>query len=364
MPLLSRILLGPLEVDVRPGAVDGLAGLLADQRISGGGQVAVAVGPGLGEEIAGRLAGGLATASVFGVDGGSVDEAVRLQDAIRSSGRGFDALVGIGGGRTLDVAKYAATRLGLPMVSVATNLAHDGICSPVSSLDTEVGKESFGVSMPIAAVVDLDYVRRAPPEMVRSGVGDVVSNLAAIADWELAERERGERVDGLAVSFARLAAESVLHHRGHVGDPEFLVVLAQALVLSGIAMTAAGSSRPCSGGDHEILHAVDRLFPGTGQHGELAGLGALFTTSLRPDAEREFAELDACLRHHELPRRPGDLGLSGAQFAEAVAVAPTTRPDRYTVLEHLALDGPAIDRAVDAYAQRVEATGPGRDAAR
>jgi glycerol-1-phosphate dehydrogenase [NAD(P)+] len=353
VPLLSRILLGPLEIDIRRGAVDDLARLLADQRISGGGQVAVAVGPGLGMEIAERLAGTLATASVFRVDGGSVDEAVHLQDAIRACGRGFDALVGIGGGRTLDVAKYAATRLGLPMVSVATNLAHDGLCSPVSSLETEVGKESFGVSMPIAAVVDLDYVGRAPVEMVRAGIGDVVSNLSAIADWELAGRERGERVDGLAVSFARLAAHSVLHHEGDVGDPEFLVVLAEALVMSGIAMTAAGSSRPCSGGDHEILHAVDRLFPGAGQHGELAGLGALFATSLREDGERAFVDLEACLRRHDLPRHPKDVGLTPEQFAEAVEAAPATRPDRYTILEHRALDPIGIERAVLAFAERL-----------
>jgi glycerol-1-phosphate dehydrogenase [NAD(P)+] len=353
VPLLSRILLGPLEVDIRPGAVDDLGRLLADQRISGGGQVAVAVGPGLGVEIAERLAATLAKASVFRVDGGSVDEAVRLQDGIRACGRGFDALVGIGGGRTLDVAKYAATRLGLPMVSVATNLAHDGVCSPVSSLETEIGKESFGVSMPIAAVVDLDYVRRAPVEMVRAGVGDVVSNLSAIADWELAGRERGERVDGLAVAFARLAAESVLHHDGDVDDPEFLVVLAEALVLSGIAMTAAGSSRPCSGGDHEILHAVDRLFPRAGQHGELAGLGALFTASLREDGERAFSTLEACLRHHELPRHPKDVGLTHAEFAAAIEAAPATRPDRYTVLEHRALGPLEIERAVLAFEDRL-----------
>lgn len=352
MPLLSRILLGPLEVDIRAGAVDDLGRLLADQRISGGGQVAVAVGPGLGVEIAERLAATLASASVFLVDGGSVDEAIRLQDVVRASGRGFDALVGIGGGRTLDVAKYAATRLGLPMVSVATNLAHDGVCSPVSSLETEVGKESFGVSMPIAAVVDLDYVRRAPVEMVRSGVGDVVSNLSAIADWELAGGQRGERVDGLAVAFARLAAESVLHHDGTV-DPDFLVVLAEALVLSGIAMTAAGSSRPCSGGDHEILHAVDRLFPGAGQHGELAGLGALFAASLREDGDRAFTMLESCLRHHDLPRHPKDVGLTPAQFAEAVEAAPATRPDRYTVLEHRDLDRLGVEQAVLAYVDRL-----------
>src|ERR671928_1138546 len=107
--------------------------------------------------------------------------------------------------------------------------------------------------MPIAVVVDLDYVRRSPSRMRRSGVGDVVSNLSAIADWRLAERERGEVVDGVAITFARTAAEAVLHRTDGIDDEEFLMALAEGLVLSGLAMATAGSSRPCSGGDHEIV---------------------------------------------------------------------------------------------------------------
>src|SRR5918911_712650 len=115
----------------------------------------------------------------------------------------YDALVGIGGGRTIDVAKYAATLSGLPLVAVATSLAHDGIASPVSSLEHDGRKGSYGVQIPLAVIVDLDYVRRSPPRMRRSGIGDAVSNLSAIADWRLAERERGEAVDGVAGPFAR-----------------------------------------------------------------------------------------------------------------------------------------------------------------
>ena len=73
------------------------------------------------------------------------------------------------------------------------------------------------------------------------------------------------------------------------------MALAEALVLSGLAMATAGSSRPCSGGDHEIVHAIDHLFPGTAGHGELAGAGSLFTTlpaRRRPTWPRE---IDACL---------------------------------------------------------------------
>jgi len=248
----------------------------------------------------------------------------------------FDAVVGIGGGRTLDVAKLASTLGGLPMVAVATSLAHDGIASPVASLEEGGRKGSFGVQMPIALVVDLDYVRRSEPEMRRSGIGDAISNLSAIADWQLAGRERGEPVDGVAVTFARTAATSILHRADGVDDPDFLIALAEALLLSGLAMATAGSSRPCSGGDHEILHAIDELYPGTARHGELAGAASLFCAVLRDDPAMA-ADIDACLRRHGLPRTPAELGLAEEQFTAAVLHAPATRPDRYTVLEHLGL---------------------------
>jgi glycerol-1-phosphate dehydrogenase [NAD(P)+] len=236
------------------------------------------------------------------------------------------------------------------MVSVATSLAHDGLASPVASLEEHGRKGSYGVQMPIAVVVDLDYVKRSEPGMRRSGIGDVVSNLAAIADWRLAERERGETVDGVAVTFARVAAMAVLHRDDGIEDDEFLLALAEALVLSGLAMATAGSSRPCSGGDHEILHAIDHLFPGTAWHGELAGAASLFVTWLREDGVLA-AEIDDCLRRHGLPRLPAELGLTEEQFAQAVHYAPRTRPDRYTVLEHLDLGEQEVRERVRAYVE-------------
>jgi glycerol-1-phosphate dehydrogenase [NAD(P)+] len=352
VPLLTRQVGTPLTIDIGPGAVAGLAPLLADRRISSGGHVAVLVGPGLGEEIAATLRPSLANGEIWDVVGGSVQAGADL--AVRLRAGFYDAVVGIGGGRTIDVAKYAASLSGLPVVAVATSLSHDGIASPVASLaDDDAGrKSSYGVQMPIAVVVDLDYVRRSEPAMRRSGIGDAVSNLSAIADWRLAERERGEEVDGVAVTFARIAATSVVHRDDGIDDDPFLIALAEALVLSGLAMATAGSSRPCSGGDHEILHAIDHLFPGTAHHGELAGAASLFTSHLRGDASLADG-IDACLRRHGLPRTPGDLGLSEAQFAQAVVAAPGTRPDRFTILEHLALDEAGVRRAVaeflDAY---------------
>ncbi len=66
---------------------------------------------------------------------------------------------------------------------------------------------------------------------------------------------------------------------------------------------------------------------------------------LRDDAELA-RDIDACLSRHGLPRIPADLGLSEDQFAQAVAYAPATRPDRYTILEHLALGEDEVRRRV------------------
>src|SRR5712691_7282491 len=349
MPLLARLLPAPVAVDVRRGAIAGLGALLADRRIATQGRVAVAVGPGQhGTAITARLQ--LADAEVFRVEAATVDSAVHLGRRLRAGS--YEAVAGIGGGRTIDVTKFAALMAGIPMVSVATNLAHDGIASPVSSLEHESGKSSYGVVPPVAVLVDLDRVRSAPPRLVRAGIGDVVNNLSAIADWELAAADRGEPVDGLAVTLARTAAQAVLHQPGTVDDDEFLTVLAESLVLSGMAMTVAGSSRPASGGDHELLHAIDQLFPGAGSHGELAGVGALFCTFLRGD-ERLGTLLSACLARHGLPRTPADLGLSHGEFTKAVLHAPATRPGRYTILERLALDECATAQRVDDFAAAV-----------
>src|SRR4051795_798938 len=200
----------PLAVDIGPGAVASLAPLLADRRISSGGHVAVVVGPGQGERIAAMLEPALENAEIWHVPGGTVSAAMEIAKRLR--GGFYDAVVGIGGGKTLDTTKYAASLSGLPMVAVATSLAHDGIASPVASLeDPESGRKgSYGVQMPIAIVVDLDYVRASPVDMRRSGIGDTISNLGAVADWRLAERERDEVVDGLAATFAHAAAMAII----------------------------------------------------------------------------------------------------------------------------------------------------------
>lgn len=350
MPVLTRLVPSPLFVEIRPGALDALGGILADQRLSASGRIAVAISNGSGSAMRRRLEPALPGADWYNVGDGSLDSAVRLAEAMR--GGHYDAIVGLGGGKIIDAAKYAAARVGLPLVAVATNLAHDGICSPVSTLDNDAGRGSYGVPSPIGIVVDLDVIRQAPQRFVAAGVGDVVSNISACADWELSHAVTGEPVDGLAVAMARSAGENLLRHPGSTRDQDLLTALAEALVLSGIAMNIAGSTRPSSGACHEISHALDVLYPKrSAQHGEQVGLGAAFASFLR--GERELSGLIVeRLASHGLPVTAAQIGFTEAEFTEAVHYAPNTRPGRFTILEHLDLSPSAIR---DAYADYVQA---------
>lgn len=353
MPVLTRLIPSPVVVDIRPGALNDLAGVLADQRIcSSSGKLAIAISGGSGAVLRQRLESSLPTAEWFEVGGGTLDDAIKLADAIKK-GR-YDAVVGLGGGKIIDCAKFAAARVGAPLVAVATNLSHDGLCSPVATLDNDAGRGSYGVPNPIAVVIDLDVIREAPVRFVRSGIGDALSNISAIADWELAARERGEDIDGLAAAMARQAGEAVLRHPGGVGDDAFLQVLAEGLVLTGIAMSVSGDSRPASGACHEINHAFDLLFPKrAASHGEQCGLGAAFAMFLR-GAREESLYMVEVLRRHGLPVTPEEIGFTVAEFVQVVEYAPQTRPGRYTILEHLNLNS---DQIKDAYADYAKAIG-------
>jgi glycerol-1-phosphate dehydrogenase [NAD(P)+] len=352
VPVLTRLIPSPVVVDIRPGALDDLASVLADQRISHSGKLAVAISGGSGAKLRDRLAPAMPGADWFEVGGGTLDDAIKLADVMKKGH--YDAVVGLGGGKIIDCAKFAAARIGLPLVAVATNLSHDGLCSPVATLDNDAGRGSYGVPNPIAVIIDLDVIREAPVRFVRSGIGDALSNISAVADWELANREKGEAIDGLAAAMARQAGEAVLRHPGGVGDDAFLQVLAEGLVLTGISMSVAGDSRPASGACHEINHAFDLLFPKrAASHGEQCGMGAAFAMHLR-GAREESAYMAEVLHRHGLPVLPEEIGFTVEEFVQVVEFAPSTRPGRYTILEHLDL---SADQIRDAYADYAKAIG-------
>ena len=209
-------------------------------------------------------------------------------DRVAGSGvAAADVVVAIGGGKTIDVAKSACASADLPLIVVPTQLTADGIASPVSVIRGTDGTLHSGHGrLPIALVVDIDVIASSPPERTRAGLGDLLANRSALVDWRLASESGAEEMDDFAALLAQSASDLV-YGSASTGlaegapDMTFLHRLLRGLVLSGLAMEIAGSSRPCSGAEHLISHALDALHPGTAQHGEQVAFGALVATRLQ-----------------------------------------------------------------------------------
>lgn len=274
------------------------------------------------------------------------DQAWAVDVGARAQRLGADAVVAIGGGRCLDVGKLAAGRAGVAVVSVPTQLSHDGICSPVAVVPDESGRaESIPAITPRAVYLSLPTLVSAPPASVAAGVGDLLANPLALRDWALAVERGIDAADHAAwdMSAQSFALVEPFLDQPPSRDPGFLRTLGDALVLSGMAMIQAGTSRPASGGEHEISHAIDELYGGRALHGAQVAFGCIFSVHLYGEDPRLFRQR---LRRLGLPEHPADLGLTEDDTVRVLLHAPETRPGRYTIVEAAGLDEAAARRIV------------------
>ena len=312
-------------------------------------RLAVVSGTTFTAQLARDLAEGMPRAAEppAGVEANTEAEVARL--AATQALRDADAVVAVGGGKTIDVAKSACALAGLPLIVVPTQLTADGIASPVSVLRDSVGELRSGPGrLPIAVAVDLDVVAAAPPARTRAGLGDLLANPCALHDWRLAAAAGEGEVDDFAALLSQSAFDVV-----HSGTPagladgpapmEFLHRLLRGLVLSGLAMEIAGSSRPCSGSEHLISHALDALHPGTAQHGEQVAFGALLATRLQGG---DWRGLRAFMHEAGLRDAAAGFGLAAEEIVAVVVAAPSMRPERHTVLSEPSATGDAVSEAV------------------
>lgn len=272
------------------------------------------------------------------VDTASIETAMAAFTALPA---GCDAVVGLGGGRALDVAKYVAFLASKPYVAVPTSLSNDGFSSPGASLTVEGRRRSLPSALPYGVVVDTTVCGQAPLPLWHSGVGDLVAKITAVHDWKLAFHTVGTPVDDLAA----LLSDATVHQftANPVRSDEGIRLLGTALLLNGIAMEISGSSRPASGSEHLISHALDALSPGTHLHGIQVGVATYVVSHLQGQGtERIAAVLDRTGFWDTVRARPFDREV----WLEAVRRAPAVKPDRYTVLDEV--DAPAeVARLLD-----------------
>jgi glycerol-1-phosphate dehydrogenase [NAD(P)+] len=256
------------------------------------------------------------------------DNTLAWLDSLSISPDEFDAVCGVGGGKALDVAKMLAYRLDRPYVAAPTSLSNDGFCSHQSSLVRDGRRVSMPARLPVGVVVDLEIALQAPLPLWLSGVGDLVAKRTALRDWKIAFHSNGTAYDDLA---ALLSDATVFQFMGHPHrDLEGIRLLAQALLLNGVAMEIAGSSRPASGSEHLISHALDKIVVDQPRlHGLQVGLATYWMARVQ---EQDVSDLEQLFEMTGFWNYWRENPMPKELWVQALAMAPTIKSGFVTVL--------------------------------
>jgi glycerol-1-phosphate dehydrogenase [NAD(P)+] len=296
--------------------------------------------------IAGRRAAEILTDSGFSVSSTSAGEATlaeveRVQKEAQAAGARF--LIAVGGGTKIDITKVVAAREKIPFVSVPTSAAHDGISSPRASIRGTERAASLEAVVPIGILADTSVIVQAPFRLLASGCADVISNVTAVLDWRLAARLRNEEYSSTAATLAEYAAQEISEHAALIKPnlEESVWIAIRPMIVAGISMSVAGSSRPCSGSEHLFSHALDRSAAKPSLHGEQCGVGAIMMMYLHGG---DWRKLRLALHTIGAPTTARELGVTPEEVVNALVAAHSVRPDRYTILGDNGLSRDAAER--------------------
>ncbi len=254
-------------------------------------------------------------------------------ETVIEAGEAAGYLIGVGGGKAIDVAKLASERLGLGFISVPTAASHDGIVSGRASMPDGEARHSVAADPPLAVIADTGILAGAPWELTTAGCADIISNYTAVRDWRLAHRLQDVPYSEYAAALSEMTAEILVSNAAAIkpGLEESAWIVVKALVSSGVAMSIAGSSRPASGAEHLVSHQLDRIAPGRAYHGHQVGVASIVIAYLHTGETGEWQRIRDALTSLDAPTTAAELGVSDDEFLEALTTAHEIR-DRYTIL--------------------------------
>jgi glycerol-1-phosphate dehydrogenase [NAD(P)+] len=319
----------PREIHTGPGIIEETGAICRDLRFKG--KVLVVSGSNTyrvgGEDAMESLEKhGFEVESII-INHASTEVVLEVQEMLNNN----SLVLGVGGGKVIDVAKLASTRAGINFISVPTAASHDGIASPRASIKSEGSSVSLPAESPIGVIADTKIISKAPFRLLAAGFGDIISNYTAVMDWKLANRLLNEDFSDSAAALSMMTAKMTMDSADAIkeGLIESSELVVKALISSGMAISIAGTSRPASGSEHKFSHALDMVAPEPALHGEQCAVGTIMMMYLHGG---DWKSIQDTLKSIKAPTNARELGIEPEYIIEALTIAHSIRKERYTIL--------------------------------
>ncbi|MDR2599928.1 MAG: iron-containing alcohol dehydrogenase [Oscillospiraceae bacterium] len=285
----------------------------------------------------------------------------------------MDLILGVGSGTINDICTYVGAKVGCQSAIVGTAPSMDGYASLGSAMLFDGVKITPPTQCPVAIFCDIDILAAAPMNMIAAGLGDMLGKVTSLVDWQLSFIVTGEDKPEDIVDIMQCALEKIIIGAPKVPtrDPQVIQSITEGLILSGIAMSLYGDSRPASGTEHHLAHywEMRQLKAGIkpALHGTKVGVATIVALAmwhiyatmcqgecLSSEKER-LREVDKnnlnvlrnlasslpkpekiaeILSSIDAPIRPSDIGINESLLHDSILYAKDRKPT-YTLMQHL-----------------------------
>ncbi|SFA90844.1 MULTISPECIES: iron-containing alcohol dehydrogenase family protein [unclassified Bacillus (in: firmicutes)] len=255
-----------------------------------------------------------------------INELVALSYSIKP----YDSIIAIGGGAVIDYGKYTAFLKRSPFISIPTSASNDGFASSNCSLLVNGKKTTVPARVPYGIIADLNVIQKVPTQFLLAGIGDLVSNITALYDWEFEENNGVGTVNAFAHMLSKKAVNSFIRTpMTDIRSCIFLKELISSLTMGGISTVISGNSSPISGSEHLISHAIDKISTSPQMHGIQVGIATYIMANVQAHRAERIQKIFTRTGFFDYVQT---IPLNKEEYIQAIKMAPQIKPNRFTYL--------------------------------
>lgn len=222
-------------------------------------------------------------------------EQVREVEALAED---VDGIISVGTGSVNDICRVSSFEKGKKFCIFATAPSMDGFASDTAPIIVNNFKNSWKAAQPMVIIADTKILAASPAELKAAGFGDMIAKYIGLFDWRLAHMLIDEYY---CPAVAQLTEEAIakivaLADKVQGNDEEAAGAIMESLVLSGLAMKLALSSRPASGAEHVVSHYLECYKLARGiwpeYHGKKVGVATVLINRIYHNIADRVTEVD------------------------------------------------------------------------